>query len=91
MVAYTFAGFSAPVDRPNTMNVSKAGQAIPLKWRLKDALNGPIRSYRRDDKGGGHGLRGSASLDSIEEYATASPRFSRTSETGSTSSTGSRP
>ena len=42
MVAYTFAGFFAPVDRPNTMNVSKAGQAIPLKWRLTDALNRPI-------------------------------------------------
>ena len=33
-VKYNFIGFSAPVDRPNTMNVSKAGQAIPLKWRL---------------------------------------------------------
>jgi hypothetical protein len=41
-VGYNFAGFSAPVDRPNTMNVSKAGQAIPLKWRLTDALGRPI-------------------------------------------------
>jgi hypothetical protein len=24
------------------MNLSKAGQAIPLKWRLTDALGGPI-------------------------------------------------
>jgi Putative Ig domain/PKD domain len=41
-VMYNFAGFSAPVDRPNMMNVSKAGQAIPLKWRLTDALGRPI-------------------------------------------------
>jgi uncharacterized repeat protein (TIGR01451 family) len=41
-VVYNFAGFSAPVDRPNIMNVSKAGQAIPLKWRLTDALGRPI-------------------------------------------------
>jgi hypothetical protein len=41
-VGYNFAGFSAPVDRPNMMNVSKAGQAIPLKWRLTDALGRPI-------------------------------------------------
>jgi hypothetical protein len=41
-VGYNFAGFSAPVDRPNTMNVSKAGQAIPLKWRLTDATGAPV-------------------------------------------------
>jgi len=36
-VVYTFSGFFAPVDRPNIMNISKVGQAIPLKWRLTDA------------------------------------------------------
>ena len=36
-VTYLFDGFFAPVDRPNTLNISKAGQAIPLKWTLKDA------------------------------------------------------
>jgi hypothetical protein len=36
-VKYNFIGFFAPVDRPTTYNVSKAGQAIPLKWRLTDA------------------------------------------------------
>ena len=41
-VKYDFAGFSAPVDRPNTLNVSKAGQAIPLKWMLKDATGAPV-------------------------------------------------
>ncbi len=41
-VRYNFLGFFASVDRPNTMNVSKAGQAIPLKWRLTDANGVPI-------------------------------------------------
>jgi uncharacterized repeat protein (TIGR01451 family) len=42
MVTYDFDGFYAPVDRPNTMNVSKAGQAIPLKWTLRDANGDPV-------------------------------------------------
>jgi hypothetical protein len=41
-VSYNFSGFFAPIDRPNTMNVSKAGQAIPLKWRLTDAGGNPV-------------------------------------------------
>jgi hypothetical protein len=41
-VEYVFSGFFAPIDRPNTMNVSKAGQAIPLKWRLTDAAGNPV-------------------------------------------------
>jgi hypothetical protein len=41
-VTYAFTGLFAPIDRPNTMNVSKAGQAIPLKWRLTDALGAPV-------------------------------------------------
>ena len=41
-VGYRFDGLYAPVDRPNTLNVSKAGQAIPLKWRLTDYNNDPV-------------------------------------------------
>jgi len=41
-VVYGFAGLFAPIDRPNTMNVSKAGQSIPLKWRLTDAHGNPV-------------------------------------------------
>jgi hypothetical protein len=43
-VGYAFDGLYAPVDRPNTMNVSKAGQAIPLKWRLTDYNGAPVLS-----------------------------------------------
>jgi uncharacterized repeat protein (TIGR01451 family) len=31
-----------PVDRPNTYNVSKAGQAVPLKWQLTDFSGIPV-------------------------------------------------
>jgi hypothetical protein len=41
-VVYGFAGLFAPIDRPNTRNVSKAGQSIPLKWRLTDAQGDPV-------------------------------------------------
>jgi hypothetical protein len=72
-VAYNFAGFSAPVDRPNTMNVSKAGQAIPLKWRLTDALGHPITDLTGVTvKAVAMNCDGSGAVDPIEEYATAS-------------------
>jgi hypothetical protein len=34
---YVYAGFFSPVDNPPTVNAAKAGQAIPVKWRLTDA------------------------------------------------------
>ena len=91
MVAYTFAGFFAPVDRPNTMNVSKAGQAIPLKWRLTDALNRPITDLTGVTvKAVGMNCDGSGSLDPIEEYATASTSGLLNLEMATTSTTGRR-
>jgi hypothetical protein len=41
-VAYNFTGFSSPVDNGELTNKAKAGQAIPLKWRLTDADDNPI-------------------------------------------------
>jgi hypothetical protein len=35
-VGYNFIGLAAPVNKPDIMNVSKASQAIPLKWRITD-------------------------------------------------------
>ncbi len=69
-VKYVFDGFYAPVDRPNTMNVSKAGQAIPLKWRLTDANGAPITdlvavTIRAKDQSCSLG----STADQIEEYA----------------------
>jgi PKD repeat protein len=41
-VRFTFGGFGSPVDAAPVLNVAKAGQAIPLKWRLVDATGAPV-------------------------------------------------
>jgi hypothetical protein len=38
---YQFTGFFQPIDM-NTVNIAKAGQTIPVKWRLTDANGLPI-------------------------------------------------
>jgi|CXWL01.1.fsa_nt_gi hypothetical protein len=40
--AYTFDGFYAPVDNLPALNSSKAGPAIPLKWRVTDDDDNPV-------------------------------------------------
>jgi hypothetical protein len=71
LIAYNFSGFFAPVDRPNTMNVSKAGQAIPLKWRLTDAANRPITDLTTVTvKTVNISCDAAGTSDMIEEYAT---------------------
>ena len=39
---YQSAGFGAPLDLGNVLNTAKAGQMIPLKWRLLDASGNPV-------------------------------------------------
>jgi hypothetical protein len=39
---YIFYGFFTPVDNPPVVNEAKAGQAIPVKWRLTDKNGIPI-------------------------------------------------
>ncbi len=41
-VIYNFIGFTSPVDNPPIMNIAKAGQTIPLKWRITDANGNPV-------------------------------------------------
>jgi hypothetical protein len=41
-VDYRFEGFVAPVDNGGVANRARAGQAIPLKWRLTDASGTPV-------------------------------------------------
>jgi hypothetical protein len=41
LVTYKFDGFYSPVEN-DFLNVAKAGQAIPAKWRLTDANDVPI-------------------------------------------------
>jgi hypothetical protein len=69
-VVYGFTGFLAPVQRPNTLNPYRAGQAIPLKWRLTDFLGNPVTTL------GGVTLRAAGlacpqgiSIGQVEEYA----------------------
>ena len=68
-VAYTFSGFSAPVDRPNTMNISKVGQAIPLKWRLTDAAGRGVTGVSAIIQAYDIGCALGTSTDVVEEYA----------------------
>jgi len=41
-VIYAFTGFISPVDNPPVINIAKAGQTIPLKWRITDANGNPV-------------------------------------------------
>ena len=41
-VVYKFSGFFSPVDNLPAVNDAKAGQAIPIKWRITDANDVPI-------------------------------------------------
>jgi len=71
MVTYRFDGFFEPINN-SLLNSAKAGQAVPVKWQLTDALNAPIEdqgsfvglySYPVDCQS----LAGNAT-DAIEEY-----------------------
>jgi hypothetical protein len=71
-VHYVFDGLYAPVDRPNTMNVSRAGQGVPLKWRLTDYNGAPVLDFAPAALGvavSGMTCDVAGSLDQIEEYA----------------------
>ena len=75
LVTYRFEGFYRPIDN-DFVNLAKAGQAIPAKWRLTDAYGVPI-----EDPASFAGLysypiscsdyQGDVS-DSVEEYAAGS-------------------
>ena len=70
--AYGFIGFSSPVDNGGVFNVAKAGQAIPLKWRLMDGTS-PVTNLSNvtvtvKDTGCSLGT----STDQVEEYAAGS-------------------
>ena len=71
---FNFAGLFAPIDRPNAMNVSKAGQAIPLKWRLTDFVGNPVTTLASVSLtvSSVPCSYGSGTPDELEEYAAGS-------------------
>ncbi len=71
-VSYNFSGLFAPVDAVPTLNSAKAGQAIPLKWRLTDYNGAPVLDFSAAALGvavSGMNCTVTASIDAIEEYA----------------------
>lgn len=41
-VHFNFAGFRTPVDNNGVLNTANSGQAIPLKWELRDHAGNPV-------------------------------------------------
>jgi hypothetical protein len=67
----TFAGFFAPIDN-HTANSAKAGQAVPVKWRLTTADGTPVSDpgtfVSLSSQSAGVACAGMP-VDAIEEYA----------------------
>ena len=71
-VEYKFTGFMAPVDN-NLLNVAKAGQAIPLKFRVTDANGTAITNLTGVTvKATSLSCSVGTTPDLLEEYATGS-------------------
>ena len=67
---YQVIGFSQPVDNLPVLNSAKAGQAIPLKFRVLDYLGNPVLSLPYlMTLTGSMTCGGSAPTDLVEEYA----------------------
>ena len=70
--AYTVIGFTSPVDNLPTLNVAKAGQAIPLKWRVLDHLGNPVTTIASVGSMLGTMSCSSSGTDLLEEYSSGS-------------------
>jgi predicted outer membrane repeat protein len=70
-VTFQFTGFSSPVDNPGVVNVAKAGQTIPLRWRITDANGNPITVLTSVTvTAASLSCSAGTTTDQIEEYAT---------------------
>lgn len=71
-VAFQFSGFLAPVDNLPIINIARAGQVIPLKWRLTDANGSPVTNLTAVSVTATElPCTAGANGDLIEEYATS--------------------
>jgi hypothetical protein len=68
--AYTFDGFSAPVENLPTVNRATAGRTIPLKWRLLDPHGDPVTDLTTASVATTKAtVAGGTTVDPVEEYA----------------------
>jgi hypothetical protein len=73
--AYRFTGFSAPVDNDGVLNQVKAGQTVPLKWRLTTTDGLPVTDLDLADVRvtvSGLSCSTGVSVDALEEYTAGS-------------------
>lgn len=69
---YNFLGFNKPVDNLPIVNKAKAGQAIPIKWALKDAAGNYLSDVNTATAYGYGDLPSCAgTTSSIDEYVNA--------------------
>ena len=69
-LTYPWAGFSQPVDNVPVMNTAKAGQTVPLKWRLLDFTGAPVTDLSKVTVTVvSLSCQVGTSIDQIEEYA----------------------
>jgi hypothetical protein len=67
----TFDGFYAPVDNQPTINKAKAGQTIPLKWRVEgSSFATSWEDYYRYDKESNGGSGAANPVDTVNGYGT---------------------
>jgi hypothetical protein len=70
---YTSMGFTAPLDLGGVLNQAKAGQMIPLKWRLLDGSGNPVTNLTSSDVTptvSAYSCPSGVTVDEIETYAT---------------------
>ncbi len=72
-VTFLFTGFSSPVDNNGVLNIAKAGQIVPLKFRITNANGNPITTLTGVTvTAASLSCSVGTSTDLIEEYATGS-------------------
>jgi hypothetical protein len=73
-VGYVFTGFFQPIDNVPSVNQAKAGQTIPIKWRIADFFGVGVSDSASFESvtSGGLACEPSAPQDAIETYSGAS-------------------
>ena len=71
--SYVFTGFDRPVDNNGILNVVKAGQAVPLKFRLTDASGAGVTTLTSVSvTAASLSCTAGTTADELEEYAAGS-------------------